>query len=519
MRHRSWIVRQRSESPASSKFSAAMRKRAYRPAPEALDDRVLLAAALAPIANLFLPAQQGYALPLDGSGTTDPQTFSITRIGGSPDIVGSIAQGPFWTMDVSYTDPNDASNDFSGPMVFQLFQSTTVNGKAIPLTTNTVSHIEEFTDDGYYTTPTSDGLSPTKLFTRIAPLGPLGSNYIAQGGEPTSIGTGGHSYQPNTPFRNEEFQQLAFTGTDQIAMANANNTNPLSGPIVPFTTPTNDTQFFITTSNLNSYLGCDYSIFGQMVSGQSILGKMIEVPTRGLPLDQPDYNLSITHVSLASTNPNGVALIDTTQAKPGESAIFQVTATDPTDGTSVRHDFAVTVGAYGGPTHPIIDFKPFANPVSASVSEGRTATVRLDGQSGYPNARTPGTLTYSLLSKPRHGRISHFDASAGTFDFTPKPGFTGTVSFQYLVRDTGPESPFGPGPGGGLGTTTSDPATVTIMVTRRVRKHPRDVRLIGATPVMLTSLARRIGHDHRASVPKGLAADRAASARALPAGR
>jgi len=454
----------------------------------------LLAASLAPIANLTVPAQQGYALPLYGSGTTDAQRFSITRIGGSPDIVASIAQGPFWTMDVSYTDPNDASNDFSGPLVFQLFQSTTVNGRTIPLTTNTVSHIEEFTDDGYYTTPTSDGLSPTKLFTRIAPLGPLGSDYIAQGGEPTSIGTVGHSHQPNTPFLNEEFQQLAFTGTDQIAMANANNTNPLYGPVVPFTTPTTDTQFFITTSNLNSYLGYDYSIFGQMVSGQAILGKMIAVPTNDV--GQPTYDVSITHVSLSSTNPNGVALIDTTQAKPGDTAVFQVTATDPTEGTSVRDDFVVTAGAYGGPKDPIINFKPFANPVTASAPDGRATSVTLGGQSGYPDPQTPGTLTYSLLSKPKHGTIRHFNASTGTFDFTPKPGFTGTVSFEYLVRDTGPESPFSPGPGGGLGTTTSNPATVTITVTPRVRKHQRDVRLIGATPLMLDGLARRIGHDH-----------------------
>src|ERR1700734_2942610 len=79
---------------------------------EVLEDRRLLTASLAPIANLTVPAQQGFTLPLDGSGTTDAQTYTITETSGSPDIIASIAKGTFLTINVQFTDPNNAANDF-----------------------------------------------------------------------------------------------------------------------------------------------------------------------------------------------------------------------------------------------------------------------------------------------------------------------------------------------------------------------------------------------------------------------
>ena len=182
------------------------RRRALRPFPEILESRQLMAASLAPISALTVPSQEGHALPLNGSGTLDAQSFSV--ISSNPDVGASIVHGPFWTITVSYTDPSNSANDFSGPMVFQLFQSTTADGQNVPLATNTVKQIIQYTNDNYYTSPTVDGLSPTKLFTRIANLtsSATGSALIAQGGAPFSLGTGGVSGQPGTPFPNESFQ-------------------------------------------------------------------------------------------------------------------------------------------------------------------------------------------------------------------------------------------------------------------------------------------------------------------------
>src|SRR5947208_2671376 len=98
--------------------SRAGRRSARQPLLEVLEDRQLLTASLAPISNLTIPAQQGYTLPLNGSGTTDVQTFTVTS--SNPDIAASTAQGPFWTLNVQYTDTTNPQNNFSGPITFQL---------------------------------------------------------------------------------------------------------------------------------------------------------------------------------------------------------------------------------------------------------------------------------------------------------------------------------------------------------------------------------------------------------------
>src|SRR5262249_58940509 len=92
---------------------------------ETLEDRQFLTASLQPISNLTVPAQQGYTLPLNGSATTDAQTFTVTS--SNPDIVASVPPGPFWTINVQYTDASNPANNFSGPLTFQLFQNLTPN--------------------------------------------------------------------------------------------------------------------------------------------------------------------------------------------------------------------------------------------------------------------------------------------------------------------------------------------------------------------------------------------------------
>ena len=453
----------RSQAGRSSEWTGARsgRRSARQPLVEALEDRQLLTASLAPISNLTVPAQQGYTQPLDGSGTTDPQqTFTVTS--SNPDIAASIVTGPYWTVNVNYTDPTNSQNDFSGPLTFQLFN----NAGSTTLTPNTVSMIQEFTNDGYYTTI-------GKYITRVATGFPGATDYVVQGGAPNPNGTG-NSGQPGTPFANENVQPLAFTGTDQLAMANAGGTD------------SNDTQFFITTGSPNQELGYNYTIFGQMVSGQSTLAKLTQIPVttnpnlgneNSLPVNSPIF----TAVTLSNTNPNGVLLLDTSHATSGETATITVTATDPTDGSTVTQSFTVTVGAYAGPTDPAINFAPFANPTTASVAQGQSTTVTLNGASGYPDSTKPSTLSYSLLSQPADGTVTNFNPSTGTLTYTPKPRFTGTDTFQYQVTATGPQST--------PATTTSNPGTVTITVGPAPPVNTGAVRVVG-TVLIITPLPK-----------------------------
>ncbi len=171
---------------------------------------------------------------------------------------------------------------------------------------------------------------------------------------------------------------------------------------------------------------------------------------------QPITPVVINSVALSSTNPNGVLHIDTTLARPGETATITVTATDPSNGTHVTEQFGVTVFAYNGPTDPVINFKPFANPVAATTNQNQPLTIQLNAHSGYPDPNTPGTPSYTILSQPIHGTISDFNSATGTLVYTPAPGYYGPDSFQWLVQATGPQS--------SPATTRSNPATVAITV-------------------------------------------------------
>jgi cyclophilin family peptidyl-prolyl cis-trans isomerase len=397
-----------------------------RPLVEVLEGRTLLSASLAPISNISVPAQLGSQVALNGSGNSDP-TQSYTVTSDNPKISASIASGPFWTLNVQHTassQPGDIS--FAGALTFQLFGD---------LTPNTVAHITEFTNAHWYN---------GKDFTRIASGFPGATDFVAQGGAANPDGTG------TTPFPdfNDEFvQQLAFTSTQQLAMANA-------GP------NTNNTQFFVTTGT-PTFLDFKHTVFGKLVAGSNILADMTQVSTEANPALGGEKSLPVSPIvinsaTLSNENVNGVAYINTTSASVGDTANITVTATDPTDHTTRTESFKVTVIAYSGPTDPPINFVPLASPVTSNTQIGTPVTVQLSGKSGYPDTTRPATLTFRLLSQPAHGTISQFNASTGTFVYTPSGNFFGVDTLQYEVQSTGPQST--------PALLTSLPATVTLSV-------------------------------------------------------
>ena len=222
---------------------------------ESLEARQLLAAALAPIGSVSVPASLGYAVPLNGSAANTPQTFTVTS--SNPDIKATVATGKFLTFNVTHTASPSVSGDisFSGAITFQLFDN---------LTPVTASNIEAYTNAGLYN---------SGQFFRVADNFPgqnLSNDFIIQGGTSSDATTGSTtvpSNLPPTPFIDEFNPQLAFTGTNQLAMAN-------SGP------DTNSTQFFITTGQPQS-LDFHHTIFAQLVADpQGIVPKMTMVQTQ-----------------------------------------------------------------------------------------------------------------------------------------------------------------------------------------------------------------------------------------------
>ena len=90
--------------------------------------------------------------------------------------------------------------------------------------------------------------------------------FMAQGGDPTGIGSGGPGYQ----FINED-SDLMFDKAGVIAMANAGR-------------DTNGSQFFITFG-ATPHLNGGYTIFGQIEDGMETVNAL----TRRNPSNQPDF--------------------------------------------------------------------------------------------------------------------------------------------------------------------------------------------------------------------------------------
>ena len=116
-----------------------------------------------------------------------------------------------------------------GSMTFELYAD-----KA-PLAVNNFVSLSR---DGYF-----DGIT----FHRVL------EGFMAQGGDPTGIGTGSPGYR----FEDEIDESLVFDTRGILAMAN-------SGP------DTNGSQFFITFA-ATSHLDGNYSIFGKLIEGDDVL--------------------------------------------------------------------------------------------------------------------------------------------------------------------------------------------------------------------------------------------------------
>jgi peptidylprolyl isomerase len=126
----------------------------------------------------------------------------------------------------------------------------------------------------------------------------------------------------------------------------------------------------------------------------------------------------------------------------------------------------ITVTFNGGP--PVAQ-QPIAIPATATVMSNTPTPVTLQGNSTNGNQ----TLTFKILTQPAHGTISSFNASTGSFVYTPNQNFLGTDTLTFNVTTVGAPLP----------NLTSNPATETFSVVGGTTNAVRVIgRVLAVTP-------------------------------------
>jgi peptidyl-prolyl cis-trans isomerase A (cyclophilin A) len=120
---------------------------------------------------------------------------------------------------------------------------------------------------------TNDPLYSNTIFHRVIP------NFMIQGGDPLGTGFGGPGYQ----FEDETSgSPHRFDKPGKLAMANA-------GP------NTNGSQFFVTVAP-TAWLTGKHTIFGEVVEGQEVVEKIVNVPRNRQ--DKPNKDVVLKSVAI-----------------------------------------------------------------------------------------------------------------------------------------------------------------------------------------------------------------------------
>ncbi|HEY4311894.1 MAG TPA: peptidylprolyl isomerase [Pirellulales bacterium] len=383
--------------------------RARRLRYEPLEDRHLLSVTLNPINGPDLssaynvPSGKDLYVPLVGHDTG--QSITYTANSTNPSVQVSVLTGnPDLVFNVTGTDSNGFS--FSGQLEFQLFEN---------LAPQTVAAIIADVNSGVYTNSSFYRMETSSSFQLI-------QGGISDESSPPSV----------APVPNEYNANIAYNTPGLLAMA-ATSAHVASS------------EFFLTgpTQPLSSEpqaLNFGYTIFGQLLTGQDIYSRILNVSTHS----SGGVNIANTPVTITSASivqndtQNGVLQISEPAGFTGSAAIT-VTGTG-SDNTSAQQSFNVNVITPVPPAQePQVLLGPVSNlttsagkavqfQITATDTNGGTPTFSISDQNpfGQPPYSTPANVTVTVTPGTN---------DTATVTLTPKAGFTGTLQLVAHADD------------------------------------------------------------------------------------
>jgi len=167
----------------------------------------LAAPVIDPIANVTIPAGKSLIIPVTATNSNGlPLTYTVTSSTNGIAVVMH-TNNPFWQLSVAQAASSDAPGAYQTPYRGGVATVTNVGNLTFMLFPEyapyTVNVFQGLTTSGFYNSNT--------IFHRIV------SNFVIQGGDPLTNGTGGLVFTYDDEFN----PQAMFSGNGQLALANA----------------------------------------------------------------------------------------------------------------------------------------------------------------------------------------------------------------------------------------------------------------------------------------------------------
>jgi len=371
-------------SKTKTRKSASRQQRRQRVI-EALEQRQVFAApTLGPLIDQSLNSGAPIQVALSGADA-DNDALTFTAISDNPNIVAQLRSttNRYLLLDVSHTSSGQAGDStFSGQLIFQLFED---------LTPEVTNRIITLVQQGFYN---------NLIFHRII------NNFVIQGGDPLGDGTGGSG----TQFDDEYHPDLQHTVSGLLSMAKSSD-------------DTNDSQFFITEGAQRN-LDFNHSIFGMLVSGESLRDQISNVPTG--TGDKPVSDVTITGASIQTLTTYNVLTVKAANGYTGSGTIT-VTVDDGNGGTA-QQTFTVNATPDTNENRPFLINEPLQiNAVAGggAVTHQLQATDVDGGPLSYyaflENAADSSKVTVSI------------NKTTGFLTVTPVNGFNGVVNIFVVA--------------------------------------------------------------------------------------